>query len=163
MKYLKLANQVYNFHKLCQKNMATFSEDLEPSEEFNKMVAAIEPFIVTVRSDGTYSKDKPEGDQIHIAMVDSVVFPGIFNDEQALLVRIANFIDEWKVKVNKQTTRTGICKSATDFKSYVAELMYASGFNADNYNLEVVSPDSSVKNIRYPNSNFNRWVKVTKK
>lgn len=163
MKYLKLAKQVHGFHKLCQKNMATFSEDMEPSEEFNQMASAIEPFIATVRSDGTYSKDKPEGEQIHIAMVDSVVIPGWFKDEQALLVRIGSFVEEWMVKVNSQTTRKGPCKSETDFKTYVEELIYAAKFNASNYEFDVMSPNGNVKNIRYPNSNFNRWVVVKKK
>jgi hypothetical protein len=179
MKYNKIKKITDLFYKLAQQNVELVKDKLsdgkqlaevKQSPEFDALAKAIQPHIKEVIADADYSRDKPKGSLIAIAMADSVIYTGFAHSdsdwlgaEPALLVRIAAFIDEidFQRKPNVPAVKINL-NTEKGCLTYTYELIMKAGGNGSKYKYEYYTgPRDRIVGYKYPNSNFNRWVVVT--
>jgi hypothetical protein len=172
MKYSIIKKTTNLFYRLAQENAASEQDsgetelaEVKPHPEFDKLVDIIETkdLIPTVPNDGNYSRDVQKGFPIHIAMVDSVVIPHVISDDEpALLIRFANFIDEVEYQRRPGYPKQKIkFTGAGDYEAYALELVALAGGKVASYDFTYIQPDGNIKPVKNKNSNFAQWVAVT--
>lgn len=133
-----------NFLRLA-KEISTVSDE-DKIKEFQDLKQDVEKKIIKVQCSRQIFEKLPAGSMVPICLLEVTYIKGWISSEPALVFRFGTF-EEQPIKTTEEQI------------SYVKNIIDTSGYFADTYKIEHVSPGNVKTNIK--NSNYGMYISVT--
>jgi hypothetical protein len=133
-----------NFLRLA-KEISTVSDE-DKIKEFQDLKQDVEKKITKVQCSRQIFEKLPAGSMVPICLLEVTYIKGWISSEPALVFRFGTF-EEQPIKTTEEQI------------SYVKNIIDTSGYFADTYKIEHVSPGNVKTNIK--NSNYGMYISVT--